>query len=143
MARFETVIERFNAHHTGAGWMARCPSHEDRSPSLSIAEGRDGRVLMHCFAGCAVEQVCAAAGFELRDLFAGPCDPQDLKPQIVRAMERENSDLRSSLTRWEREMGEVTVILTDLENLDIAICRGLALAIEDELVQIVLKERHP
>ena len=32
-------------------WMARCPSHEDKTPSLSIREGDDGRVLLHCFAG--------------------------------------------------------------------------------------------
>ena len=37
---------------TGHGqWIARCPAHEDRSPSLSIAE-KDDRVLVHCHAGC-------------------------------------------------------------------------------------------
>jgi hypothetical protein len=140
---FEAIIERFRACRSGDGWLGHCPAHEDRSPSLSIAEGRDGRVLMHCFAGCTVEEVCAVAGFELRDLFAGPCDPQDLKPNIVRAMQREISRLWSRLTRTERAMREVTIIRTDLENLDDAICRGLALSVEGELVQIVLKERYP
>jgi putative DNA primase/helicase len=32
--------------------MARCPVHEDRSPSLSISAGKDGKVLVHCHAGC-------------------------------------------------------------------------------------------
>src|SRR5262245_22947372 len=33
----------------GFGWMARCPAHNDRTPSLSISEGDDGKVLVHCF----------------------------------------------------------------------------------------------
>lgn len=47
----------------------RCPSHEDRSPSLSVSEGRDGRALVHCFAGCSVEEVCRALDLTVRDLF--------------------------------------------------------------------------
>ena len=35
---------------TGRGWQAKCPAHDDRSPSLSIREGELG-VLLHCFAG--------------------------------------------------------------------------------------------
>ena len=43
-----------NARRIGQGkWQGRCPAHADRSPSLSVAEGQDGRVLVHCFAGCA------------------------------------------------------------------------------------------
>jgi putative DNA primase/helicase len=34
------------------GWMACCPAHDDRTPSLSIADGAEGRVLLTCFAGC-------------------------------------------------------------------------------------------
>ena len=43
-------------------WMARCPAHEDRRPSLAIREEPDGRVLLHCFAGCAVQEVLSAVG---------------------------------------------------------------------------------
>lgn len=50
-------------------WVARCPAHEDRKPSLSIAETPDGRVLVNCFSGCAVEDVLAAVGLTLEDLF--------------------------------------------------------------------------
>ena len=39
-------------HRTGRGWIARCPAHDDRNPSLSIADGADGRILVTCFAGC-------------------------------------------------------------------------------------------
>jgi putative DNA primase/helicase len=41
-------------------WMARCPGHPDRNPSLSISVGQDGRTLVHCFAGCSQEDVIEA-----------------------------------------------------------------------------------
>jgi hypothetical protein len=42
-------------------YMARCPSHADRVASLSISIGRDGRYLLHDFAGCAMTGVLATA----------------------------------------------------------------------------------
>ncbi len=53
----------------GDGWTARCPAHEDHENSLSIGVGDDDRVLLHCFAGCSVEQIVHALGLEMRDLF--------------------------------------------------------------------------
>src|SRR5215218_1564166 len=50
--------------------MAFCPAHDDRRErSLSVKEGEDGRVLLKCFAGCATEQVVAAIGLSMTDLF--------------------------------------------------------------------------
>jgi putative DNA primase/helicase len=43
----------------GAGWMARCPAHDDRKPSLSLRHGEDGKVLVRCHAGCEQAQVIA------------------------------------------------------------------------------------
>lgn len=51
------------------GYLALCPAHEDRTPSLSIGEGHDGRVLLHCWAGCATRDVVAALGLQWSDLF--------------------------------------------------------------------------
>ena len=63
---------------TGPGrWLARCTGHEDKRPSLSIRELDDGRVLVHCFAGCSVKEVVAGAGLELRDLFPDRPPSQD------------------------------------------------------------------
>jgi len=53
---------------SGGGWIARCPAHGDKNPSLSIALGEDGRILVHCHAGCTAEQIVAAMGLTLRDL---------------------------------------------------------------------------
>jgi hypothetical protein len=45
------VLDRLEGvRRSGRGWTARCPAHNDYRPSLSIAAGRDGRVLVHCFA---------------------------------------------------------------------------------------------
>ncbi|MDD3651511.1 hypothetical protein [Immundisolibacter sp.] len=55
---------------TGADrWIARCPAHNDRRPSLSIRQTDDHRALLHCFAGCAAAEIVHAAGLELRDLY--------------------------------------------------------------------------
>jgi hypothetical protein len=53
-------------------WIARCPAHEDRSPSLSIRELDDGRLLLHDFGGCPTGDVLAAMGLSLADLFEKP-----------------------------------------------------------------------
>jgi hypothetical protein len=57
---------------SGNGWSARCPAHEDRAASLSVAEGRDGRILLKCFAGCDCGAICNALGIEEKDLFSDP-----------------------------------------------------------------------
>lgn len=50
-------------------WVARCPAHEDRSPSLSVRELPDGTVLVRCFVGCSVADIVGAVGLQLADLF--------------------------------------------------------------------------
>ena len=50
-------------------WKARCPAHADASPSLSIREMSDGRLLLRDFAGCTSLQIVTALGLHLRDLF--------------------------------------------------------------------------
>lgn len=49
-------------------WIAKCPAHEDRSPSLAIREVEE-RLLLHCFAGCSAYEIVSAVGLELSDLF--------------------------------------------------------------------------
>jgi predicted transcriptional regulator len=53
------------------GWQARCPAHKDDSPSLSISEGKGGRILLHCHAGCTAEAICGKLGLTTADLFNG------------------------------------------------------------------------
>jgi AAA domain len=65
----ENLVSRLHAKRSGKGWLARCPAHDDRKPSLSIDEGADGRVLLKCHAGCGANDVLAALGMTARDLF--------------------------------------------------------------------------
>ncbi len=50
-------------------WVARCPGHEDKSPSLSISVKDDGAVLFHCHSGCHPDDVIAALGLTWKDLY--------------------------------------------------------------------------
>jgi DNA polymerase I-like protein with 3'-5' exonuclease and polymerase domains len=52
MSAAETIAKALGGHKTGNGWTAQCPLHDDQTPSLSISSGKDGKVLVHCHAGC-------------------------------------------------------------------------------------------
>lgn len=58
-----------NPRQVGDHYMVRCPAHEDTTASLAVKE-RDGRILVHCFAGCQPEAVLQAAGYSWADLFS-------------------------------------------------------------------------
>ena len=63
-------------------WSAHCPAHEDRNPSLSIRlEG--GKILLHCFAGCSVNEIIAPLGLALGDLFPDESAPRTAGKEIV------------------------------------------------------------
>ncbi len=55
-------------------YIAKCSAHEDKSPSLSVRETDDGRVLIHCFGGCGAVDVCESLGLTLADLFDKPIE---------------------------------------------------------------------
>ena len=64
------VLDRLGqTTRSGPEWSARCPSHPDRKPSLSVSEGDDGKVLIHCHAGCDPEEIVAALGLTMSNLF--------------------------------------------------------------------------
>ncbi|MFQ5853799.1 MAG: hypothetical protein ACE5JU_24845 [Candidatus Binatia bacterium] len=68
--KVENFLSRLDqVRHSSGRWTARCPAHKDHSPSLSIAEGAAGRIVVHCFAGCSVEEIVEALGLTLGDLF--------------------------------------------------------------------------
>jgi len=67
--RTEGVLDRLKrVRRSGSGWMACCPAHDDRTQSLSLTE-RDGKVLLHCHAGCSTEAVLETLGLTMADLF--------------------------------------------------------------------------
>ena len=56
----ETIAKALGGRKAGGGWMARCPAHDDREPSLSIRDADNGKVLVRCHAGCDQRDVIAA-----------------------------------------------------------------------------------
>lgn len=70
--------------HQAAGAMARCPAHEDKTASLAISTGDDGRILLKCFASCTPEEITEAMGLSMADLFpdSGNGKPKN-HPEIV------------------------------------------------------------
>lgn len=82
----DTLLSRLDGvKRTGSGrWICKCPAHEDRSPSLSIRELDDGRVLIHDFAGCDTQSILDAVGLKLADLFPAPLyhHAHPTRPQI-------------------------------------------------------------
>jgi hypothetical protein len=53
------------------GWQALCPAHDDHKPSLAISE-KQGKILLHCRAGCTTSAVVAAMNIQMSDLFLNP-----------------------------------------------------------------------
>ena len=56
----EVIAKALGGRKACGGWMARCPAHDDRTPSLSIRDADDNKVLVRCHAGCDQERVIAA-----------------------------------------------------------------------------------
>ena len=74
---FLSALDKVKRNGKGQ-WIACCPAHTDRSPSMAISETDDGRVLVHCFAGCSVGEILAAVGMEFDVLY--PPKPESQKP---------------------------------------------------------------
>ena len=50
-------------------WLAKCPAHQDKRPSLSIREAESGAVLVKCWTGCTVAEIAGAVGLDVSELF--------------------------------------------------------------------------
>lgn len=64
------------------GWEARCPAHEDTTPSLGVSIGRNGALLLNCRAGCTFSSICHALGLTPADLRAPTAVPKEI-PRIT------------------------------------------------------------
>jgi hypothetical protein len=70
MTPIENLISRLDkVKGRNGSWTARCPAHADKGPSLALRENEDGRILLHCFAGCETANVLGALGMDMTDLF--------------------------------------------------------------------------
>ncbi len=95
-----------DAKKSGKGWSARCPAHEDRRASLSISEGDNGGVVLHCHAGCEPADIVAALGLTLADLMpprTTTAGKPNVKPRIVMTYNYldDNGELLFQVVRYE------------------------------------------
>src|SRR5260370_24982432 len=71
----ENILARLKGvKRNGSGFVAKCPAHEDSTPSLSVTE-RNGKILLHCHANCATEDILAKINLSMGDLFVNGQPP--------------------------------------------------------------------
>lgn len=103
-------------------WIACCPAHEDKHPSMTVRLLDDGRVLLHCFAGCPPLAVLEAIGLDFSALFPESIDrAKPLRKPFAAA------DVLEALTH---EATTVMVIANDMQRGDFRGKQRLGLAVE-------------
>ncbi len=107
----DTLISRLDGvKETGYGkYVARCPAHDDRSPSLSVSEGDNDTVLVHCFSGCETEDVLSAVGLTFSDLY-----PERIGAEHAYKPKRNGFDARQVLAAASQEIMVVCLIADKL-----------------------------
>lgn len=111
---------------TGNGrWMAQCPAHQDKGPSLSIREEDDGRILVHCFAGCDTYSVLQSVGLDwsaiMPQKYLGDFKPEKRVISAPDALRIIKNEIRIiALYAFEMSKGRV-IPSSDLERL----CKAL------------------
>ena len=112
MPPIDKVLAHLPDHKpSGKGFKACCPAHGDRNPSLSISEADDGRVLLKCFKGCTAEDVVAAMGLKMADLFAAQQEP--LRLTIERDVLSAQSTVQGAIRAYGRGEPDQQWIYTD------------------------------
>lgn len=92
-----------DAKRTGPGrWMGRCPSHPDKTPSLSIRESGD-RVLLHCFSGCAPQAILKALGLSWADVNGKPLSLEQRWQAATQRAQREATEQARRRARREAD----------------------------------------
>jgi AAA domain-containing protein/CHC2-type zinc finger protein len=98
--RAAAIAERCaKATQHGTHWQACCPSHDDRTPSLSITPKHD-RVLLKCFAQCPIEAIVAALDLTMADLFVSRPANGHRRPDAIYDYVDEAGQLLYQVLRW-------------------------------------------
>ena len=102
----ETIARALCGRQSGDGWMALCPAHDDRYPSLSIRDTDDGKVLVYCHAGC--DQMSVIGELRARGLWGESRGSSgwSVRPHVQQVTEREPDQgcadkSRAALRIWQ------------------------------------------
>lgn len=112
-------------------WFARCPAHDDNTPSLSVREDGE-RVLIHCFTGCTADDVLTAVGLQWKDLYPDRWDRARLRPNEGAA--RYLKKAAAALDPMDIERAVLRVAAADIR-------AGRTLSLEDQARVEVARER--
>jgi hypothetical protein len=156
----EDIASRADAKKTGTGWQAKCPAHDDKSPSLSITQ-EGNKVLLKCHAGCATADVVAGLGITMADLFTDS-RAMSRKPEIVATYDytdeagallfqvcrfipkdfRQRKPDSTSLDGWTWSTKGVRRVLYGLPKIIDAVKRGLPILICEGEKDVHAAEKH-
>ncbi|WP_111559713.1 DUF7146 domain-containing protein [Paracoccus sediminilitoris] len=131
MADARTLTLQLGGKWYGRYGMTCCPAHGDRRPSLTLADGTDGRLLLHCKTGCGFEDVLKS----LRDRGLLNGHPRHQPPDVMGLALREAQDRadaeraeRKALATWREALPiSGTIVETYLRG------RGITCALPDTL----------
>ena len=106
----EDLLPRLEAvRRSSRGYQARCVAHDDHSPSLSIRVGERG-LLVKCWAGCSLQEICMALGIEKRNLFFDTrIDPETKRQRDAQRRERERQREQGGLRLDTFREAEATI----------------------------------
>lgn len=118
----EELLPRLDAvRRSSRGYEARCPAHEDKSPSLAIKEGERG-LLVKCWAGCTLDEVTAAIGLRVADLFFDAVDTRTAcQSRIQRTQARQRQTRRNEVDGFSVDaLREADYFIRSRQGLDIS-----------------------
>ena len=102
-------LEKVKAGRGRGQWLACCPAHQDRDPSLALKELSDGMVMLHCWSGCDAREIVNAIGLDMRSLY--PPEPEPIQGRNV----------KPAMPHWRRQQ---FVDFLNFERLIMAIVRA-------------------
>lgn len=89
------------------GYMACCPAHDDKNPSMHVNVGDDGRILVKCFSGCSTRDIVSAMGLKMKDLMPAKEKPGKRKPKAKAAAKKAASVEPSFKAPKKRDFGKL------------------------------------
>lgn len=112
-----SIVKRLGGAWSGRHAMVCCPAHEDRTPSLSIRQGRNS-ILVHCFAGCdgadVMRGIRQVLGYSVQDQRAMPEPANDREPPF-RRLWTEAQPVEGTLgERYLRDVRGIRFVPTDV-----------------------------
>jgi putative DNA primase/helicase len=123
----EGIARALGGYRSGSSYLAKCPAHNDNSPSLSITENDSGKVLVHCHAGC--EQSSVVAALKALGLWVGSSERKQGQRGLATNINPPHAErMEKALRLWKQSKpGVNTAVQTYLRS------RGITLPVPDRL----------